>query len=1083
MMNPAAAGNVVRSPTHASGTSSSSSESCDSESSSSHGSSSRSSAGSSTSRRDGSTANDRSSSSNNVVIPPKMETPAAVRSHSTELDWLSLLDRGGGGNGGGYEGDDDDDDNGSACSSLTSDGGGTNWSSIFLQPTASSGTDGDVNDGLVAQGSVLSNLVSSRDDTSLHEDTGKSIQSITFREKVVQFYSTGGRDPSKLREGDRTLSNNGKVHHQATGNVRDDLHRSTDGRVAAATAGTGEYPRPPPSGTARCFLVLSSHPRERVVIELFADQVPTAVQQFLALCQKPFERGNPRFIVHRIVPNAYVQLGESTEVGRESRFPHDDKPATARDEPLFQHSEAGLLSLVDCSSATGPSFFIITARPMPHFDGTHTIVGRVVEGLDSVVRCLTHNTALDDRQRPMFEQISIVDCGTIVDGVDVRPEEPSPVTQIEEFDTHERAVAIPSFVPPSSSIETADSTTKTAALSSTFSLGSIQAAASLAVSCGAFLPHPSIAAAEAASTYDEGEELRLSTNHLRRRSILSHSMSSESEEDSESVQAGSPATPNPAESADHDAILAAVRNTELEVVDYHGSRPKALSSVPSIPISFSSYSATSSAANDVPAPASSLLSTPITSNAAMRNERRDDIDDIGADSRTDNRDSTEPPRDTADGRGTSRSTGVKIVKGEMLPPVAEGTVMRLVSQFDRMRHGSAHPPHAYPSKHFAGTKRAALGKSARGSSKLEPSGLLLDEGSIYGSDGGPPPRDAVELGPERAERASDGTADLTASFSMQDFLTKIEDALARSDHRPPAASIGSDDDTRNESLRVLDKEQGSGFTAVLSLSTVDEGASAVVTSPEPRKTPTAHEGDVRENPPNLYSMSFSTVASSHHLASPHHEFELQPLATGSSSCASSADEASPKHIGRLETALMAPPDVTSLAESLVRSFGWIGGCTSKDNDDDDTCGTDNDDNAKPPLIHVTAKATTFSSPAASAITSRLRPALKASKYAAPPAMKSPSPPASSPRDQERFGGRRRRLGGSNKGPRRDRTKKTSKGSRRSLLSPLRGGPSLSTMMSSDFERESVPAPPPRSLVAEASLSLPQGNKGFLPYAT
>jgi cyclophilin family peptidyl-prolyl cis-trans isomerase len=1010
------------------------------------------------------------------VVPPIMETPAAVRSHSTEIDWLSLLDRGGV-NGGGYEGDDDDgDDDGSACSSLTSDGGGTNWSTIFLQPTASSGTGGDSADGVVAQGSVLSNRATSRDATSRDEDTGKSIQSITFREKVVQFYSTGGRDPSKLREGDRTLSSYREVN-KATGIVRDELCHGSDGRVAAATAGTGEYPRPPPSGKVRCFLVFSSHPRERVVIELFADQVPAAVQRFLALCLTPVERGHRMFFVNRIVPNAYVQLGESTQGGRARR---DNAPEADRDEPLFQHSEAGLLSVIDNKSTKSPSSFIITARPMTQFDGTNMVVGRVVEGLDSVVRCLTHNTALDDRQRPMFEQISIVDGGTIVDGVDVRPVEPSPVTSIEEFDSSERAGTIPSSVPPNSSIETADSTTKTAALSSTFSLGSIQAAASSAVSCGALMPLPSIAAAEAASTYDEAEELRLSTNHLRRISILSNSMSSESEEDAESVQAGSAAAPNPAESADHDAILAAVRNTEREVGDCHGSRSKALTSVPSIPISFSSYSATSSAANDVTAPASSSLSTPITSNTAIRNERRDDID-IGADSRSDERDSSEPQRDPADERGTSRSTVGTILKGEMLPPVAEGTVMRLVSQFDRMRHGSAPPPHAYPSKHFAGTKRAAQGDSARGS-KLEPSGLLLDEGSIYGSDGGPPPQDTMECVTEGAERTSDGTADLTASFSMQDFLTKIEDALARSDHRPPAASIGSDD-TSDESLRVLDKEQGSGFTAVLSSSTVDEGASAVVTSPEP---PTAHEGDFGENPPNLYSMSFSTVGSSNRLASPHHEFELQQLATGSSSCASSADEASPKQIGRLESALMAPPDVTSLAESLVRSFGWIGGCTSKDggNDDDDTCGTDNDDNAKPPIIHVTAKATTFSSPAASAITSRLRPALKASKYTAPPSMKSP---ASSPRDPERFGGAgreggsRRRLGGSNNEPRRNRTK-NSKGSRRSMLSPLRGGPSLSTMMSSDSELESVPAPP-RRVVAEASLSLPQGKKVFLPYAT
>jgi hypothetical protein len=120
-----------------------------------------------------------------------------VKSLSSELDWSSLLDR-----SNGYEGDQDDGDAGSqrsACSSLTSDE--ENWSSIFQQAT------GSVSTGTGGDRGGLARRYGKRQD----KGSGKSFQSATIRERVVQFDSTG-RDPNKARESERTLSDDRDVN-------------------------------------------------------------------------------------------------------------------------------------------------------------------------------------------------------------------------------------------------------------------------------------------------------------------------------------------------------------------------------------------------------------------------------------------------------------------------------------------------------------------------------------------------------------------------------------------------------------------------------------------------------------------------------------------------------------------------------------------------------------------------------------------------------------------------------------------------------------------------------------------------------
>ncbi|KAL9548140.1 hypothetical protein MBANPS3_005821 [Mucor bainieri] len=156
----------------------------------------------------------------------------------------------------------------------------------------------------------------------------------------------------------------------------------------------------------------------RIVMELFADEVPKTAENFRALCTG--EKGLGKVsnvplhyrgsIFHRIIKGFMCQGGDFTRrngAGGESIY-----GASFADESFARkHDTHGLLSMANRGPNTQSSQFFITTRPTPHLDGKHVVFGRVVSGFNIVETM--ENEPVDGNDRPLHN-VMIANCGELV---------------------------------------------------------------------------------------------------------------------------------------------------------------------------------------------------------------------------------------------------------------------------------------------------------------------------------------------------------------------------------------------------------------------------------------------------------------------------------------------------------------------------------------------------------------------------------------------------------------------------------------------------------------------------------------------
>lgn len=135
--------------------------------------------------------------------------------------------------------------------------------------------------------------------------------------------------------------------------------------------------------------------RGRIVVELFENEAPNTVANFINLTEDGFYK---KMKFHRVIPNFMAQVGDpSSREGAESGTP-DGPGYTIVDEHTREDHRnhfSGTLSMANKSMPnTGGSQFFLTVTPTPWLNGKHTVFGRVVEGLD-VVRNLRQGDVLE----------------------------------------------------------------------------------------------------------------------------------------------------------------------------------------------------------------------------------------------------------------------------------------------------------------------------------------------------------------------------------------------------------------------------------------------------------------------------------------------------------------------------------------------------------------------------------------------------------------------------------------------------------------------------------------------------------------
>jgi cyclophilin family peptidyl-prolyl cis-trans isomerase/protein-disulfide isomerase len=134
----------------------------------------------------------------------------------------------------------------------------------------------------------------------------------------------------------------------------------------------------------RSYLAYMEMDIGQVVIQLFPDSAPYAVNSFIYLANTGWYNDNP---IYNVVPGKYVESGDPTGTGFGDQGYHygiETDPALTFDRP-------GLIAMSNSGPNTNSSRFFITLSPHPEFDGTRTIFGQVIEGLELL-------TQLDQRE-------------------------------------------------------------------------------------------------------------------------------------------------------------------------------------------------------------------------------------------------------------------------------------------------------------------------------------------------------------------------------------------------------------------------------------------------------------------------------------------------------------------------------------------------------------------------------------------------------------------------------------------------------------------------------------------------------------
>lgn len=125
--------------------------------------------------------------------------------------------------------------------------------------------------------------------------------------------------------------------------------------------------------------------RGDIVIELFENEAPQTVGNFVSLVEKGFYNG---LAFHRVLPGFMAQGGCPQGTG--TGGPGYKIKCECFKEDARMHFR-GSLSMAHAGRDTGGSQFFLTFLPTSHLDGKHTVFGRVIKGMDVLAKIQRRN--------------------------------------------------------------------------------------------------------------------------------------------------------------------------------------------------------------------------------------------------------------------------------------------------------------------------------------------------------------------------------------------------------------------------------------------------------------------------------------------------------------------------------------------------------------------------------------------------------------------------------------------------------------------------------------------------------------------
>ncbi|KAL0485381.1 peptidyl-prolyl cis-trans isomerase [Acrasis kona] len=153
----------------------------------------------------------------------------------------------------------------------------------------------------------------------------------------------------------------------------------------------------------------------RITFELFSHVTPKTAENWRKTCVGYTKDGKfygyKGSTFHRIIKNFVTQGGDITEgngTGGVSIYGH------AFEDENFEvkHDAVGLLSMANAGPDTNGSQFSITCVLTPHLDGKHVVFGRVIAGMEEVVRKMENVETNKQNDKPIYDVV-VDDCGQI----------------------------------------------------------------------------------------------------------------------------------------------------------------------------------------------------------------------------------------------------------------------------------------------------------------------------------------------------------------------------------------------------------------------------------------------------------------------------------------------------------------------------------------------------------------------------------------------------------------------------------------------------------------------------------------------
>lgn len=137
-----------------------------------------------------------------------------------------------------------------------------------------------------------------------------------------------------------------------------------------------------------------------ILIQLYADKAPLAANSFVFLARKGWFDS---VTFHRVIPGYLAQTGDPSGTGLGGPGYYFKNEISAD----LEYNKPGMVGMANSGPDTNGSQFFITYAPAPKLDGSYTIFGQVLKGMDVVEGLTPRDPSQSDNLPPGDKVISV----------------------------------------------------------------------------------------------------------------------------------------------------------------------------------------------------------------------------------------------------------------------------------------------------------------------------------------------------------------------------------------------------------------------------------------------------------------------------------------------------------------------------------------------------------------------------------------------------------------------------------------------------------------------------------------------------